>query len=254
MRAGGKPQADGVVTVSSDGIIQIADLEFRYGEGDFALLVPDLLVERGEKVAVIGPSGSGKTTLLNLIAGITAPQRGRVLTKGVEVTALDDARRRAFRIRNIGLVFQEFELLEHLSVLDNVLLPYRINPSLRLEPPVRQRAVELARMVGVADKLGRFAHRLSQGEKQRAAVCRALIAEPELLLADEPTGNLDPTNKGRVLDILFDYAAERGATILTVTHDHDLLGRFGRVIDFKEFHSSAGAPPSPQAGAPGARA
>jgi putative ABC transport system ATP-binding protein len=177
-----------------------------------------------------------------------------VVSKGVEVTALDDSRRREFRIRNIGLVFQEFELLEHLSVLDNVLLPYRINPSLRLEPPVRQRAETLAERVGVADKLGRFAHRLSQGEKQRAAVCRALIAEPELLLADEPTGNLDPANKGRVLEILFDYAEEHGATLLTVTHDHDLLDRFGRVIDFKQFHSSAGASPSPQAGAPGTSA
>jgi ABC-type lipoprotein export system ATPase subunit len=242
------------VTISADGIIQIADLEFRYGEGDFALLVPELVVERGERAAVIGPSGSGKTTLLNLIAGIATPQRGRVVTKGVEVTALDDSRRREFRIRNIGLVFQEFELLEHLSVLDNVLLPYRINPSLRLEPPVRQRAVSLAERVGVADKLGRFAHRLSQGEKQRAAVCRALIAEPELLLADEPTGNLDPTNKGRVLEILFDYAEEHGATLVTVTHDHDLLGRFGRVIDFKEFHSSIEASPSQQAGAPGTKA
>jgi ABC-type lipoprotein export system ATPase subunit len=167
-----------------------------------------------------------------------------VVTKGVEVTALDDARRREFRIRNIGLVFQEFELLEHLSVLDNVLLPYRINPSLHLEPPVRQRAIRLARRVGVSDKLGRFANRLSQGEKQRAAVCRALIAEPELLLADEPTGNLDPANKGRVLDILFDYAEERGATLLTVTHDHDLLGRFGRVIDLGTFHSVAEGSPS----------
>jgi ABC-type lipoprotein export system ATPase subunit len=225
-------------------MIQITELEFRYGEGDFALLIPELLVERGESVAVIGPSGSGKTTLLNLIAGIATPQRGRVVTKGVEVTALDDARRREFRIRNIGLVFQEFELLEHLSVLDNVLLPYRINPSLRLEPPVRQRAVTLAGRVGVSDKLGRFANRLSQGEKQRAAVCRALIAEPELLLADEPTGNLDPANKGRVLDILFDYAGERGATLVTVTHDHDLLGRFGRVIDLGSFHSATESSPS----------
>jgi ABC-type lipoprotein export system ATPase subunit len=177
-----------------------------------------------------------------------------VVTQGLEVTALDDARRREFRIRNIGLVFQEFELLEHLSVLDNVLLPYRINPSLHLEPPVRERAVELAARVGVADKLGRFARRLSQGEKQRAAVCRALITEPELLLADEPTGNLDPANKGRVLDILFDYAEERGATLLTVTHDRDLLGRFGRVIDFKAFHSNAGPAPSAEAVAPGVRA
>ena len=240
--------------MSGDGMIRIADLEFRYGEGDFALLVPELRVERGESVAVIGPSGSGKTTLLNLIAGIAIPQRGRVMTKGVEVTALDDARRREFRIRHVGLVFQEFELLEHLSVLDNVLLPYRINPSLHLEPPVHQRALTLARRVGVADKLGRFANRLSQGEKQRAAVCRALIAEPELLLADEPTGNLDPANKGRVLDILFDYAAERGATLLTVTHDHDLLPRFGRVIDVGTFHSVTESSPSPQPGAPGVSA
>jgi ABC-type lipoprotein export system ATPase subunit len=240
--------------MSGDGMIRITDLEFRYGEGDFALLVPELRVERGESVAVIGPSGSGKTTLLNLIAGIASPQRGRVLTNGVEVTGLDDARRREFRIRHIGLVFQEFELLEHLSVLDNVLLPYRINPSLHLEPPVRERAVTLARRVGVADKLGRFANRLSQGERQRAAVCRALIAEPELLLADEPTGNLDPANKGRVLDILFDYAEERGATLLTVTHDHDLLGRFGRVIDLGTFHSLTEGSPSPPRGAPGASA
>ena len=239
--------------MSGDAMIRITDLQFRYGEGDFALLIPELRVERGERVAVIGPSGSGKTTLLNLIAGIATPQRGRVVTKGMEVTALDAARRREFRIRNIGLVFQEFELLEHLSVLDNVLLPYRINPSLRLEPPVRERALELAARVGVADKLGRFAHRLSQGEKQRAAVCRALITEPELLLADEPTGNLDPANKGRVLDILFDYAEERGATLLTVTHDRDLLDRFGRVIDFKAFHVDAAGSPSPEAAAPKVR-
>jgi ABC-type lipoprotein export system ATPase subunit len=232
-------------------MIGITDLQFDYGEGDFALRIPELRVERGERVALIGPSGSGKTTLLDLIAGIATPQRGRVVTKGLEVTALDDARRREFRIRNIGLVFQEFELLEHLSVLDNVLLPYRINPSMRLEPRVRERAVELAARVGVADKLGRFARRLSQGEKQRAAVCRALIAEPELLLADEPTGNLDPANKGRVLDILFDYAEERGATLLTVTHDRDLLGRFGRVIDFKAFHADAGGALPTEAAAPG---
>jgi ABC-type lipoprotein export system ATPase subunit len=242
------------VTGSGDPIVRIEDLEFHYGEGDFALRVPELRVERGERVALIGPSGSGKTTLLNLVAGIATPQRGRVSTRDVEVTALDDARRREFRIRHIGLVFQEFELLEHLSVLDNVLLPYRIHPALRLEPAVRQRAVDLADMVGVADKLGRFANRLSQGERQRAAVCRALIAEPELLLADEPTGNLDPANKGRVLDILFDYTEERGATLLTVTHDHDLLPRFGRVIDFKEFHSSAGEPTSPETRAPEAGA
>jgi putative ABC transport system ATP-binding protein len=124
-------------------------------------------------------------------------------------------------------------------VLDNVLLPYRINRSLRLDAGVRQRATALAERVGIGDKLDRLATRLSHGEKQRAAVCRALVTEPELVLADEPTGNLDPGNKGRVLDILFDDADERGTTLLTVTHDRDLLERFGRVIDFKSFHASA---------------
>jgi putative ABC transport system ATP-binding protein len=194
-------------------------------------------VERGERVAVIGPSGSGKTTLLHLIAGIKSPSAGKVVTDGVDVTGLDDAGRRAFRIRRIGLVFQEFELLEYLSVLDNILLPYRINRALSLDRDVRQRAREVAQRVGIGDKLTRPATRLSQGEMQRVAVCRALIADPPLLLADEPTGNLDPTNTERVLDILFDAAVARGATLVTVTHEYDLLDRFDRVIDFKQFQT-----------------
>ncbi len=218
-------------------MIQLAELQFGYREGDFALRVPKLEVQQRERVALIGPSGCGKTTLLHLIAGIALPQSGRVRTNGIDVTALDDGARRDFRIGNIGLVFQEFELLEYLSVLDNILLPYRINPSLRLETPVRERAESLARRVGIGDKLARMATRLSHGEKQRVAVCRALIAEPELILADEPTGNLDPANKNRVLDILINYADEHAATLLMVTHDRDLLGRFERVIDFKIFGS-----------------
>ena len=220
-------------------MIELEDLEFHYAEGDFRLRIRELTVERGSRVAVVGPSGSGKTTFLHLVAGISVPRAGRVVTGGVEVTALDDAARRAFRIRNIGLVFQEFELLEYLNVLDNILLPYRIDPVLRLDPGVRERAARLAERVGIEDKLGRFANRLSQGEKQRVAVCRALLVEPALLLADEPTGNLDPANKGRVLDILIDHAEESGATLVLVTHDRDLLGRFQRVIDFREFHGAA---------------
>jgi ABC-type lipoprotein export system ATPase subunit len=220
-------------------MIELEDLEFHYSEGGFQLRIHELTVERGSKVAVVGPSGSGKTTFLHLVAGISVPRAGRVVTSGVEVTALDDAARRAFRIRNIGLVFQEFELLEYLNVLDNILLPYRIDPVLRLDPGVRERAARLAERVGIGDKLGRFANQLSQGERQRVAVCRALLVEPALLLADEPTGNLDPANKGRVLDILVDHAEESGATLVLVTHDHDLLGRFQRVIDFREFHGAA---------------
>jgi len=217
-------------------MISIKDLRFRYSEGEFALHVPDLTVGKGEKVAVIGPSGSGKTTLLNLIAGIRTPQSGEVVTQGTNVGGLDDAARRDFRIRKIGLVFQEFELLEYLSVLDNILLPFRINRSLELDKEVRGRAAELAEEVGIGGYLGRYSDQLSQGERQRVSVCRALLAKPPLILADEPTGNLDPTNKGRVLDILFDYVDRNKATLVTVTHDHDLLPRFGRVIDFKQFY------------------
>ena len=221
--------------------VRIANLEFAYGEGDFCLRIPALEVASGSTVAFIGPSGSGKTTLLHLIAGITTPSRGHVQTQGVDLSTLSDAARREFRIQQIGLVFQEFELLEYLSVLDNILLPYRINPALRLQPEVRDRARALADQVGIGDKLGRYPERLSQGERQRVAVCRAILPEPRLLLADEPTGNLDPASKDRVLDIVFAYVQRVSATFITVTHDHALLGRFERIVDFKSFHTASDA-------------
>ena len=215
--------------------VALDDLGFRYPEGGFTLRVPELRVARGEAVAIVGPSGSGKTTLLHLIAGIAPAAEGRVVTEGVELNELDDAARRDFRVRSIGLVFQEFELLEYLSVLDNVLLPYRINAALRFDEGVRERARALADRLGIGDLVLRRPDQLSQGERQRAAVCRALVADPPLLLADEPTGNLDPANKTRVLDLLFDVARERGATLVTVTHDRELLSRFDRVVDFTQF-------------------
>ena len=221
-------------------MIRIEDLRFSYGP-EFSLEVPQLSIAPAERVAVIGPSGSGKTTLLHLIAGIATPSTGRVWADDEEVTALDDAARRDLRAGRVGLVFQEFELIEHLNVLDNVLLTYRINGSLRLERPVRDRAVELARRVGIDDKLHRRPGELSQGERQRVAVCRALVTEPRLVLADEPTGNLDPANKRRVLDILLEYGQRSHATLLTVTHDHELLKSFPRVIDASEFQASAEA-------------
>ncbi len=228
-------------------MIHISKLHFRYPEGDFALRVSELSVARGETVAMIGPSGSGKTTLLSLMAGIRTAQTGDIRTAGKALSTLDEPARRDFRIRAMGLVFQEFELLEYLSVLDNILLPFRISPALRLDGAVRQRATELAREVGLSDKLDRHANLLSQGEKQRVAVCRALLARPPLILADEPTGNLDPANKDHVLDILFGYARSSDATLITVTHDHDLLDRFDRIIDFRDFYDLGGRDASPTA-------
>ncbi len=220
-------------------MVELRDVLFRYREGEFELRIRKLAVARGEQVGLIGPSGSGKTTLLHLLAGIERPERGRIAVDGTAMGELSDANTRAFRIRKLGLVFQEFALLEHLSVFDNVLLPYRITPVLELNATTRQRAHSLIEDVGLGESSDRLVTQLSQGERQRVAVCRALVTEPLLVLADEPTGNLDPANKVRVIDILRDYAVEHDATLLTVTHDHDLLDRFPRVIDFDTMNSES---------------
>jgi putative ABC transport system ATP-binding protein len=174
--------------------------------------------------------------LLNLLAGVLLPDRGVVEVAGREVSGLGDAERRDFRIRKLGLVFQAFELLDYLTVLDNILLPLRIGAGLSVTAEYRRRAAELAERVGIADKLERHPDQLSQGERQRVAVSRALLLKPSIILADEPTGNLDPANKLVVLDLLVDYAREHGATLLTVTHDRELLDRFERVLDFRDIN------------------
>jgi len=214
-------------------MIELRELKFSYGTDGFVLHVPKLNIGRGETVAVIGPSGCGKTTLLNIVAGILRPDDGRVVVDTMNLVAADEKSARNFRAEHIGLIFQEFELLQYLSVLDNILLPFRINRELRLTSQIRSNARELAARVGIGDKLERFPNQLSQGERQRAAVCRALISRPKLVLADEPTGNLDPDNKNKVLEILLECAREQGATVVTVTHDHELVPHFERVIDFR---------------------
>jgi putative ABC transport system ATP-binding protein len=222
-------------------MIQIHGLNFTYPDGTFQLQIPNFQVQQGEKLAVIGPSGSGKTTLLNLISGIVTVEPGDIEVAGTTVSALGDAERRNFRIRNIGFVFQDFELLDYLNVLDNILHPYRISQALRLDNGVRERAALLAGQMDIDDKLKRHTGDLSQGEKQRVAICRALLPGPRLLLADEATGNLDPRNKRRILDLLFEAVDAHGATLLAVTHDHELLPRFDRVVDFADFQLTTAA-------------
>jgi len=219
-------------------MLAIKDLKFKYPTGNFSLGISEFAVIAGEKVAAIGPSGTGKTTLLNLIAGITAPHSGAIKVGDTPIHKLNDAGRRRFRITTIGFVFQDFELLDYLDVLDNILHPYRITDALILDKSVRQRAESLAEAMGIGDKLKRPANDLSQGEKQRAAICRALLPQPKLILADEATGNLDPENKTKILDLLFKATNEHGATLLAVTHDHDLLKKFDRTIDFTKFRKT----------------
>ena len=219
-------------------MIQLRNLEFRYQEGEFCLEVPALSVQKSEKVAVIGPSGSGKSTLLNLIAGILMPMQGTVSVDNIKVSELRDDERRNFRITNIGFVFQDFELLDYLNVLDNILHTFRITGELSIKNRVRARARDLADQMGIGDKLNRHPNDLSQGEKQRAAICRALLPRPKLILADEATGNLDPENKFRILELLFRSVEEHNATLIAVTHDHELLKHFDRVVDFNHFQTS----------------
>jgi len=218
-------------------MILISDLEFKYPTGNFSLSVGHIEVSNGEKVAVIGPSGTGKTTLLNLISGIVNPDHGRIEIGGTDVGRYNDSARRRFRITTIGFVFQDFELLDYLNVLDNILHPYRITDALELDNSVKARARDLAIAMGIGNKLRQQSMNMSQGEKQRTAICRALLPQPKLILADEATGNLDPENKTRILDLLFSAVDGLGTTLLAVTHDHDLLERFDRVIDFNDFRS-----------------
>ena len=217
-------------------MIDIHSIDFAYGQNGFRLSIPEFSAGRGEKIALIGPNGSGKTTLLNLIAGIIYPTKGTIRIDDVQVTGLSEDAKRDFRITNIGFVFQDFQLLDYLSVLDNILHPFRITGALKLDKSTRLRAAHLARRMGIGDKLGRHPNDLSQGERQRAAICRALLPRPKLILADEATGNLDPANKIRILELLFEMVVEHDAALLAVTHDHELLSKFDRVVDFDNFH------------------
>ncbi len=226
--------------MSETPAIRVRDLAFAY-PGGFRLRVPAFDLGGTERVAVVGPSGSGKTTLLRLVAGIEAPASGTVEVDGVAIGGLADRERRAFRAARIGFVFQGFELLDHLTARDNILYPVLVSDRLPLDRAVRARAEALAEAAGIGALIGRRPAALSQGERQRVAICRALVTRPRIVLADEPTGNLDPEAKGLILDLLFDRAREEGAALLVVTHDHALLPRFDRVVDFAAFRAGKAA-------------
>ena len=220
-------------------MMEIAQLDFSYPASAFRLRVPHLLIQRGEHVAAFGPSGCGKTTLLALVAGLHVRRRGSVRVDGTIVSELNDTCRRRFRITRIGFVFQQLQLIESLPVLENILLPYRINNSLLLTTEVHERARRLASDLGLCNLLRQLPARLSQGEQQRVAIARALVTQPPLLLADEPTANLDPERKHSVRSLLCDQARHAGATLLFITHDRSLLPGFDRALDFRELTGGA---------------
>ena len=220
-------------------MIELQDIRYHYPSGDFRLDIPHLAAARGEKLAVIGPSGSGKTTLLNLVAGILLPVEGTVSVNDTRISTLSDAKRRDYRITTIGFVFQDFGLIDYLDVLDNIIHPYRITKALRVNSEIKDKARWYAEQMGLGARLDHHPANLSHGERQRVAICRALLPDPKIILADEATGNLDPANKQHIQELLFTAADSQGTTLLSVTHDRELLSAFDRVVDFREFLQGA---------------
>lgn len=212
-------------------MLELHDIIFSYPQADFVLRLECFEAAAGEAVAIVGPSGCGKTTLLQLAAGILCPQSGKVTIGGKTLTGKSSGERADFRLRNIGLVFQEFELVEHLTVRDNILLPFHLGLP---EGETRGRCEKMAELTGIARHLPRSARKLSQGERQRVAICRALAIAPQLILADEPTGNLDPANKRAALDLLIEQSRQNQSALVVATHDHDLLPAFDRVVEFSD--------------------
>lgn len=210
-------------------VIEIQDLVFRYpssNEDAFTLHVKSWELGSNEKAVLHGPSGCGKSTLLNLISGALAHQEGTLNVLGVSRRGSSEAQRRAHRISNIGFVFQDFPLIPYLSAVENVLLPYRINPILQLEEKSKLRAKELLNQLGLHGKEKRYPMALSQGERQRVAIARAMITNPKLLLADEPTAGLDPERSASVMTLLEKMVHENDCSLLVVTHDPMIRQRF----------------------------
>lgn len=209
-------------------------MEFQYPGENFSLRVRELKIDKSEKVAIIGPSGCGKTTLLKLIAGILSPISGEIRVDQQVINEMSRKDRQAFRIRQIGLVPQRFELLDYLTVQENVLLPFQVSSVLRITEKARERAKILMERVGILQHAERFPEELSQGERQRTAICRGMVTSPKVILADEPTGNLDPENQSKTVQLLLEQADEIGATVVMVTHEPTLLPHFQRTIDLQK--------------------
>jgi putative ABC transport system ATP-binding protein len=208
---------------------------YRRAGGDPPLTVlegVDLDVAAGQVVAVLGPSGSGKTTLLGLLAGLDRASEGSVILDGVALDALDEDARAALRAERVGFVFQSFQLVPTLTALENVLVPLELLPAGRAPAPpeAEAHARDLLARVGLAERLDHYPAQLSGGEQQRVGLARAFAAGPQLLFADEPTGNLDRATGRAVADLLFDLNRESGTTLVIVTHDLELARRAGRIV------------------------
>ena len=209
--------------------IEVIDLSKRVADASGELTIlhsVDFTVQPAETLAIVGASGSGKSTLLGLLAGLDTPSSGKVILAGQDIFALDEDGRAGLRKAKLGFVFQSFQLLAHLSALENVMLPLE----LRGESDAKERAEAMLGRVGLSSRLRHYPKYLSGGEQQRVALARAFVTEPPLLFADEPTGSLDAATGEAVIQLMFELNRERGSTLVLVTHDPSIAARCARTI------------------------
>lgn len=226
------PRTDNTGQTSHQAHLQAIDIGKQVSTPDGSLCILehiDLSIDAGESVAVVGASGSGKSTLLGLLAGLDMPTHGKVIVDGHDLSTLDEDGRAAIRARLVGFVFQSFQLLPGLTALENVMLPLELADS----SSPRANARDILDRVGLASRLTHYPRQLSGGEQQRVAIARAFAANPRLLFADEPTGNLDQRTGERVIELIFDLNRERDTTLVLVTHDMRLAQPCDRTIELE---------------------
>lgn len=200
---------------------------YKIGERQIDVLKDvSLKIEAGEVVAIVGSSGSGKSTLISMLSGLDQPTRGRIFVNGQDITDKTEDELAPLRNREIGFVFQSFHLIPSLTAMENIMFPAELNG----DPRAFAKAEALLRRVGVWERVDNFPHQLSGGEKQRVAICRALINQPNIVFADEPTGNLDSANSIEILNLLFELHHEKQTTLVLVTHNMEIAKMADRVI------------------------
>ena len=218
-----------------ENAIQVVDVKKKYGTGEdavFALRGMSFSIENGEFIAIIGPSGCGKTTLLNILGALDRPTSGKVYIDGVDISKLGNKELALVRSRKLGFVFQDFNLLSRMSVVENVELPLFIAEA---DPAFsRKRAVSLLSRLGIAQKANKNVNNISGGERQRVAVARALANDPKIVLADEPTGNLDTKNTDLMMTLLKQLNEEFGKTLVIITHNPEVASHAQRVISIRD--------------------